>query len=247
MDASLLMSPDYVQPLISSELKHVVQQIFDPENIPRLRHLAAAKLVRHQISTSPSATLFNSRLGNPPFSPTSTASFATRSQSLTQHANFPSSYLQAQIADHTLREERLAQARLARWATDLQRGLHNERARYEALARGERAVWLTQRLSECANDEAPSSGKNLPETGAVVKWSSSSPRTKPGARSEMDTSDPLGLVNWADVMRRRGWTILEVVGGFGMLGAMAVWVARGSEWNMSGEGGWWGWWTGSGS
>lgn len=236
MDASLLMSPDYVQPLISSELSLVVQQIFDPENIPRLRHLAAAKLVRHQISASPSASPFN-RLANPSFSPTSTASFATRSQTLTQCTNFPSSYLQAQIADHTLREERLAQARLARWATDLQRGLHNERARYEALARGDRAVWLTQRLSECTNDGLSAS----PEKG-MVKWSS--PQTKIGGR-EIDASDPLGLVNWGDVMRRRGWTILELVGGFGVLGAAAVWVARGSEWNMS-DGGRWGWWAGSG-
>lgn len=43
MDASLLMSPDYVQPLIPSELSTLVNQVFDPESIAWLRHSAAKK------------------------------------------------------------------------------------------------------------------------------------------------------------------------------------------------------------
>lgn len=43
MDASLLMSSDYVQPLLPSELVALVNQVFDPESIAWLRHSAAKK------------------------------------------------------------------------------------------------------------------------------------------------------------------------------------------------------------
>lgn len=45
MDASLLMSPDYVQPLLPSELGALVSHVFDPESIPWLRHAAAKKFI----------------------------------------------------------------------------------------------------------------------------------------------------------------------------------------------------------
>lgn len=45
MDASLLMSPDYVQPLLPSELTALVNQVFDPDSIAWLRHSAAKKFV----------------------------------------------------------------------------------------------------------------------------------------------------------------------------------------------------------
>ncbi|KAA8614754.1 CDC3 Septin family protein [Pyrenophora tritici-repentis] len=45
MDASLLMSPDYVQPLLPSELGALVHKVFDPESIAWLRHSAAKKFL----------------------------------------------------------------------------------------------------------------------------------------------------------------------------------------------------------
>ncbi|CAI9630715.1 unnamed protein product [Alternaria burnsii] len=45
MDASLLMSPDYVQPLLPSELAALVNQVFDPESIAWLRYSAAKKFL----------------------------------------------------------------------------------------------------------------------------------------------------------------------------------------------------------
>lgn len=45
MDASLLMSPDYVQPLLPSELVTLINQVFDPESIAWLRHSAAKKFL----------------------------------------------------------------------------------------------------------------------------------------------------------------------------------------------------------
>lgn len=45
MDASLLMSPDYVQPLLPSELTTLVSRVFDPESVAWLRHSAAKKFL----------------------------------------------------------------------------------------------------------------------------------------------------------------------------------------------------------
>ena len=45
MDASLLMSPDYVQPLRSTELAALVQLVFSQDGASWLRHSAARKYV----------------------------------------------------------------------------------------------------------------------------------------------------------------------------------------------------------
>lgn len=45
MDASLLMSPDYVQPLMPSELSNLIDQVFDPESVAWLRHAGAKKFL----------------------------------------------------------------------------------------------------------------------------------------------------------------------------------------------------------
>jgi hypothetical protein len=45
MDASLLMSPDYVQPLLPSELATLINQVFEPDSISWLRHTAAKKFL----------------------------------------------------------------------------------------------------------------------------------------------------------------------------------------------------------
>lgn len=51
MDASLLMSPDYVQPLMPSELSSLIEQVFDPESIAWLKHAAAKKFLAWQRRT----------------------------------------------------------------------------------------------------------------------------------------------------------------------------------------------------
>ena len=122
MDASILMSPDYVQPLVSSDLATLIQHVFDPDNIACLRYLAAKKLVH-----SRSSKLFSIA---PNSAPTRPAIFP-RSNTGQTIVPYISSYKQAKIADHTQQEEKLAQIRLAKWASDLQRSLQNERAKYE--------------------------------------------------------------------------------------------------------------------
>ena len=242
MDASILMSPDYVQPLIPSELATLVERVFDPENIACLRHLAAKKLVHAHGSTifSIPATVSKS-LSNGPGSPTSKSPSST-SQTIISYPLGISTYKQALIADHTQQEEKLAQIRLAKWAGELQKSLQNERARYEAIARGERAVWLTEKLDECVKDGALVSiesrraiNEKGPPKAELLKASSH--------RGLLDPSDPLGLLRWNEAMKRRGWIAFQVVGSFGILGAMAVWMAR--TWGAGSDGYNWPWqWLG---
>lgn len=248
MDASLLMSPEYVRPLVSSELSTLVHHIFDKDNVSWLRHLAAKKLVHSQrgiekslLSAHFSPTTFNPLQNSFPNSSTSQIS-STTSQAVISYASGASSYVQARIADHTQREEKLAELRLAKWAGDLQRCLQNERTRYEAISRGERALWLTQRLGECVED-----GSLAPVRG--TEKDAISMRTEPIDSSIstglVNARDPLGLLSWNEAVRRRGWIAVQVVGGFGVLGAMAVWMVRSWGAGADAYSSWtWAWWAG---
>ncbi|KAL6876024.1 hypothetical protein HDV57DRAFT_502726 [Trichoderma longibrachiatum] len=46
MDASVLMNPEYVRPLVSTDLKKLVEQLVSPDGSARLRHSASLKCVR---------------------------------------------------------------------------------------------------------------------------------------------------------------------------------------------------------
>ena len=235
MDASMLMSPEYVQPLIPSELANLVQQVFDQDNIACLRHLAARKLVRAQgskastmLSPLPHPTS-GSVHGRPLASLKSTVYPSTTSQAMVSYNNGMSPYAQARIADHTQQEEKLAQIRLARWAGELQRSLQNERARYEAISRGERALWLTEKIGECVSDGSLVSLRDSSLTAPTERCLEESKlevSRVPGHRGLLDPGDPLGLLRWNEVVKRKGWIAFQVAGSVGVLGAMAVWVWR---------------------
>ena len=303
MDASLLMSPDYVQPLIPTELAFLVDQLFEGDTIAWLRHSAAMKCLQWRKGASSNSTTvpdprsplvgmtpFYTRIGASTFSSSSMSSSSTTSQALisynntttnNSHGAASSSYTLARIADHTQREEKLAQVRLAKWAGELRRSLQNERDRYEALARGERAGWLRDRLGEVvpvtveggtgeagagagavavARQPCGNNGRN--ETAGVLSLSkiptsstlSSSPQNAPTTTTtppslplvnfNINPHDPLGLLQWNEAFRSKGWVAVQVVGSFGVIGALAVWLARNWDWGC----GWnWGeWWWGGG-
>ena len=243
MDASLLMSPDYVQPLVVSELPTLVERVFERDTIAWLRHSAAKKFVhwwRGSLSaslatTSPGmASSFNSSayaavtmsdssstMHTPSVSPSSVASGGTPSYAL------------ARVTQHMQREDRMAQIRLAKWATELQRSLQNERERYETLARGERAMWLTGRLEECIMDgsvEPLALEDSLLARGtatAVARLSDGKGgRRAWGPRTDVNPQDPLGLLHLVEQLQTRGWATVQVVGGLGLIGGLAIWIAR---------------------
>lgn len=231
MDASLLMSPDYVQPLLPSELQVLVSQLFDRDTMSWLRHSAAKKYLSWRASSTPlSRPLSLYR----PLSSTPTPHLLTTP---TGSIGATSSYALARITDHTLREERLAQVQLAKWAADLQRSMQNERARFDAVARSDRAVWLTERLGECVQDgsivpvsQARREGwVTTPGSGALVK-SGTYWRNLKGQRDEMrgavNPHDPLRLLALLEDLRRNGWVAVRIVGGVSILGGLAIFLAR---------------------
>ena len=242
MDASTLMSPDYVQPLIASELVTLVHDVFDPENIACLRHLAAKKLVHAQASqifaTPLAFPVSVSSLPDGPLPATSLApaSSSNTSRTLITYSNSISPFAKARISDHTQQQEKLAQIRLAKWAGDLQRSLQNEKAKYEAIAHGERAVWLTERVDEAVNDGALIRTKTVAAVcpDAVVLPKIMEVGRISGHRGLLDAGDPLGLLRWNERLKRRGWLVFQVVGSFGVLGAVAVWVAK--TWGTNSDG-----------
>ncbi|KAL2845783.1 hypothetical protein BJX68DRAFT_130380 [Aspergillus pseudodeflectus] len=224
MDASTLMSPDYIQPLVASELASLVERLFDRENMAWIRHSAAKKLAQRQ------------------------RDLLARRQNLSQlsfssspYGNAPS-YTLARISDYSRQEEKRAQIQLAKWASDLNQSLQNERERYASLARGERAIWLTERLGECVVDgslvpmtqtpgfcgfRGPSDKAN---NGGVLV------RTQNGQSVEyriasISPLDPLGVVRWSDDLKQRGWAIVQIVGSFGVVGGLALVLAK--TWGLS--------------
>ncbi|KAK5197019.1 hypothetical protein LTR99_000626 [Exophiala xenobiotica] len=234
MDASLLMSPEYIQPLLPSELSLLVDQIFEPETVAYLRHTSARKLVAwhadHPRLTSilspslPSA--HNSTLASPLTTSLSNSGVLIPLGSEVS-LNISNSWALAKVADHTQREERLAQVRLSKWASELQLSLQRERERYERLARGERAVWLVDRLGEEVRE-----GHILPldnSQALVHKRGESS--VSYGEFPSYQMHDPLGLLRWQDSMRTRGWIALQIMGSFGVVGGIAFWVVK--SWGLT--------------
>lgn len=240
MDASVLMSPDYVPPLVASEIGDLIDKIFDSDNMSWLRHTAAKKLTRSGIvPTSQRADMAVKRTrskspGNAVAAPrpisnnTMLAPFGT-------YGGSPN-YALARVNDYTQHEEKLAQVRLAKWAADLQQSLQNERERYAALARGERAAWLTERLGECVIDGTLVPIQQTPgfpgwdvdtdkHSGAIVVRTSNG-QTAKYRLTKLNPEDPLGLVRWNEDLRRRGWAIVQVVGSFGVVGGLALWLAK---------------------
>ncbi|KAI9873229.1 MAG: hypothetical protein M1830_000677 [Pleopsidium flavum] len=249
MDASLLMSPDYVRPLIPTELAALVEQVFERDTIGWLRHSAAMKCLHWRNGAASSAlsvpsprstfggmTPLYTRMGAS-ISSSSLSSPSTSQVLVSYNGGGASSYTLARVSDHTQREEKLAQVRLAKWAGELQRSLQNERERYEALAKGERAIWLTERLGECVVD-----GTLVPvdQNFTVARQHNAGMLYKPASRRDaglhvaaVNPRDPLGLLQWNETMKRRGWVAVQVVGSFSVIGALAMWFAK--SWGFGGE------------
>ncbi|KAF2087723.1 hypothetical protein K490DRAFT_41270 [Saccharata proteae CBS 121410] len=263
MDASLLMSPDYIQPLVPSELSVLVNQVFNPDTISWLRHSAVKKFLRWRHERTIHDTLNMHVLIPRPFPFNQSSPFASPSpQSPPLSASASHDYTLARLADHTQREERLAQVRLAKWAADLQRSLANERRRFEELERSKRARWLLDRVDEEVID-----GRILPQeadrnwalarrdAGVVTRVSGGAGWSYGGhcankevmGRRCVDPRDPLGLCDWGDEVRRSGWVVVQVLGGVGVLGAVVVAVCR--AWGVEpvpqglGAWGWFGNWA----
>lgn len=222
MDASLLMSADYVQPLMTSELKYLVENVFSPSGISWLRHAAAKKYLGWR-NTTPSRPR---HLYRPLSLPGPTSSFLPSRSS--ENPTSP----RASLALARLNDRQLAhnppQMHMADWAADLQRSLASERAQYESLARGERAIWLTERLNECVQD-GTLVALNKPQGTSSVGVRRPSKRRP--STTTVPHQDPLGLLQVAADLKAKGWVALEVIGSLGVIGGLAFWMSR-QHWHM---------------
>lgn len=222
MDASLLMSSDYIQPLLPSELNFVIDQVLREDNIARLRHLSAKKLVQSKTALEiVSAATSASRDAVRSIPPTSSSA---ASQTLNFDALRSSFHPQDRLTEYTRQEEKRARIRLAKWASDLRRTMRDERAQFEQLQQNERAAWLSQKLEECKQDTISANEKSIVRS-ELGPSTTSLPFSLPGS------NDPLGLLRYDESLRRHGWQMFQIVGTFGLLGAAAWWVTR--EWSSS--------------
>ncbi|KAF2691645.1 hypothetical protein K458DRAFT_325152 [Lentithecium fluviatile CBS 122367] len=301
MDASLLMSPDYVQPLLPSELAALVNQVFDPDSIAWLRHSAAKKFlawrrrtklpgdsfILNGIQQQPSkrgsvssasgglqgavlnrstpSSIFSSaspsgvlvpRAGSPFYTSHLHSPFPASSPSLShtfpESIDQPTDFSLARYHNVAHGEQRLQEVRLAKWATDLQRSVRNERERFEELQRNERAKWLLERVGEevASGNIVASPGGSPRADWAVIRRGQAKQATHTAQRytkaGRLDSRDPLGLCDFSDEVRRRGFVFVKVLGGVSVLGAVMVAVVRTCGWEVGlPEGGVWGWLTGS--
>lgn len=145
----------------------------------------------------------------------------------------------------------LPDIRIAKWATDLQRSLRNERDRFEELQRNDRAKWLLERVGEEVSRGtivATPDGSPRAEW-AVVRHVDEKGAEKVGHRyskaSPLDSRDPLGLCSFGDEVKRSGFVLFKVLGGVSVLGAVTVAIVRacGLETGLP-QNAWWNWLTG---
>lgn len=136
-------------------------------------------------------------------------------------------------------EQRLADVRLAKWATDLQRSLRNEKDRYEELQRSERARWLLERVGEeVASGNIVASPGGSPRADWAVVRHGDGKKVNMNAgqhyarRAGLDSRDPLGLCDFSDEVKRRGYVFVKVLGGVSVLGAVMVSAVRTLGWEV---------------
>ncbi|KAL8956254.1 MAG: hypothetical protein Q9193_006173 [Seirophora villosa] len=228
MDASLLMSSDYIQPLLPSELRTVVDHLFEKDNMARLRYLSAKKLV--QSKTALQLFVNATTVSEPPPQPTYANTSSVASQILVASTLQSPLNSQHRLAEHTRREEKLARIRLAKWANDLRKTMRDERAQYETLHHVDRTTWLSQKLEECSRHVSSPTEKHMIRSELTGHHHSPS-------LGLSSANDPLGLLRCDEYLRRHGLRIFQVVGTFGVVGAVAVWAARNwpscSEWSWT--------------
>ncbi|KAK6355249.1 hypothetical protein TWF696_004364 [Orbilia brochopaga] len=242
MDASLLMSPEYVPPLVASELDDLIGHLFDTDYAAWLRHSSTKKFLSWKANHP---ALNPTIIPNPSVPSASTQLIRSRSPSYGNHSRSlvpvsgtgvgagssgtASSFVLARVADHTRREEHMAQLHLAKWAADLQKSIKAEKDRYERLAKGDRAIWLTERLGECVIDGSlvpvDKTGKMLVKTGGgepIVRFGKGGRRHVVGG---LDRRDPMGWVRLNSRVRQGAYLLVQITGTAGVV-AVAVFVVK---------------------
>lgn len=208
MDASLLMASDYIQPLLPSELGMMIDHLFAKDNLARLRYLAAKKLVRSATARQ-LLSIAPTPLENPLSSARASSAF-NPNQPVSMDTSLPPLYSHQRLASLTQQEEGEAQSRLAKWAKELRKIPRYQYSEVEELQ--------------------PEETSSPREKSIILSELASNTASKFGVTH---TDDPLGLLYGDEFLRHHGWRIFQVVGTFGVFGAVAVWMMR--NWSTSNE------------
>ncbi|KAK2032784.1 hypothetical protein LX32DRAFT_611214 [Colletotrichum zoysiae] len=220
MDASLLMSSEYVQPLAPTDLPRLLDDIFSVDGATWLRHAAATKLLGwrlHRPKTSNSSAGLSLRTDGC----TDRRLLRTRTGSLTPFA-------MSCVPSYARYEERFCRVQLTDWAADLQRSLANERAVRERRAREQADVWVR----ESCRDRRSVPGVNVGTAMALTRARGRRDLGRPLSSRRHSTGsdqnwalvrhqDPLGLLQLKADLKWQSWNTLEMVGGLGLIGGLA--------------------------
>jgi hypothetical protein len=249
IDASVLMSSGYIQPLIPSELDFFVQQLLEPDNIARLRHLSATKfLLWRQEHLGRQVDLQKQKLLNLPLPPptsegvTSTGSLldepskvmvpygsssyfrstspgASDSSGLSGHGVGASLYELPPYPGRASSTQPLGEVHIAKWVKTIPRNLYHNRPHIPINPAGE---WTSTSTSSEKAAAAEADNKSLITTSLQR-----APRGKlNGEFSAFDPDDPLRILVLSQAVRRQGWFALQLAGIGGVIGAVAWWAMR---------------------
>ncbi|RMZ01102.1 hypothetical protein D0862_06484 [Hortaea werneckii] len=250
VDASILMDPQYVQPLVPSELGYLVEQLLEPNNIARMKHLAATKFLSwrhehlngsqqvqryavphspefgHTLSSVPSS---NSMLEDPSkvLVPYSNSSFYRSTSPSPSDNSLPFAGQDVQTSAYALAK-------------------HDDQTQGQQPFREIRLAKWAQDLQRSLNNERKRYTNMW--NNAPAEWSSNI--SSPGSDNEkaltttaygsqrpargrlggdiaiIDPRDPLGILSLGQTLRRNSLFVLGVAGGTGLVGAVAWWIVR---------------------
>ncbi|KXJ97722.1 Septin-domain-containing protein [Microdochium bolleyi] len=216
MDASLLMSPNYTQPLVGTDLWYVVENLFSVEGVSWLRHAAARKYIDWKNSDTPRPRHLYKPLSPP---------LPTVSSALVRYDSRPTGLVQSRRSrDHfqglgTVEEG--TRLYVADWAADMQRSLAAEKEH-------NRAIQQSYDLGIEKADTAMIAAHGSKVRALSPRWASqdrNKTKQKAAKRTRIQ-QDPLGLLQVSADLKATSWVALEVLTGLGMLGGLAFWLSR---------------------
>ncbi|KAG9822849.1 hypothetical protein KCU98_g16867, partial [Aureobasidium melanogenum] len=235
MDASVLMSSEYVQPLDSSDLTRLVDLLFDPDNAQWLRHCAVKKFIqwrREYLKTSFDShkrelrELALERLG---------CLQDAAPSSISSVLSSPSGFLAPQVPTPSQRGSsptpfKLVPAIYTTSHYDFGRCVDTHNLDRDSMNLPQWAYNL-----KVALDIETQERKQL-TTGTDGRHKTSSALVKSGYEiphyvnhSELDSldrQDPLGLLALSQRLHINRWSLLQVVGGCGAVATVLVWVTK---------------------
>ncbi|GAB7354344.1 hypothetical protein MBLNU459_g4854t1 [Dothideomycetes sp. NU459] len=254
MDASVLMSSEYIQPLLPSELSDMVAHLFDPDNIQWLRHCAVKKFIQwrrenlgtslllhkqelNRLQTSRLASI--NRQGSVDSVPLSAVSSMASSPSgilipypstvfHQSGARTPFSFSGGDVQCHI-------------GALDFGRSF-GQNTTYDSLQRARLAGWALdlQHALQCERNELHGGSatsdpgliqdvskleQQITLTGRDIGRSTKGKGRKSVPMSAVDIKDPLGVLAFGQRLSSTGRTALRLLGGCGVA-TLAVWMLR---------------------